>query len=252
MIAEVAGVPFEIATVDEAVSDLLHAASLRSARAVHFANAYTLSLAHGDKAYAEMLRRGTVYPDGKPVVWVMRLSVGRGATRRPEQVAGPRVFERALGLAASAGLRPFLLGGTEEDLAAIETRAAAECQQFRLGGMYSPPFAPLSDEYLDDCARRIEESGSDLVWIGLGTPKQDWATARLAERLGIPCVAVGAAFAFYAGRVKEPPRWMQAIGLGWFHRLLSEPGRLWRRYLVGNSVFLWAAMTKYRRGEMRS
>lgn len=246
---EVAGLPFRVSTVDETVTWLLDAARAKQPLAVHFANAYTVSIAHGDPDYREMLRSGVVLPDGRPVVWMMRLSLKSSASTkaRPSQVAGPRVFERAIAAMPGAGVKPFFLGGTSEDLEAITGRAVTAAPGIVLGGQYSPPFAPLSNEYLDDCVRRVQASASDIVWVGLGTPKQDVAVAALSSRLGIPCVAVGAAFGFYAGRIREPPGWMQAAGLGWLYRIASEPRRLWRRYLVGNMVFLWAAVSKFRR-----
>jgi len=90
--------------------------------------------------------------------------------------------------------------------------------------------------------RRISATTPDIVWIGLGTPKQDWEARRLAASIGATTIAVGAAFDFAAGTVMEAPKWVRTIGFEWFFRLCSQPKRLWRRYLIGNSRFLVVAL----------
>jgi N-acetylglucosaminyldiphosphoundecaprenol N-acetyl-beta-D-mannosaminyltransferase len=107
-------------------------------------------------------------------------------------------------------------------------------------GAESPSFGQLSDSDIESAARRFETAGAEVIWVGLGTPKQDVVAARLAEKSGLTFVAIGAAFDFIAGEKKQAPKFMQEHGIEWLFRLVSEPRRLWRRYLFGNARFLWS------------
>jgi N-acetylglucosaminyldiphosphoundecaprenol N-acetyl-beta-D-mannosaminyltransferase len=104
-----------------------------------------------------------------------------------------------------------------------------------------PPFRDLEPVEVRDLARRIERTSAQIVWIGLGTPRQDYLVPQLAAHLNVPVVPVGAAFDFWAGRIREAPRFLRSSGFEWMHRLASEPRRLWRRYLLGNPRFLFSA-----------
>ena len=112
----------------------------------------------------------------------------------------------------------------------------------RIVGVESPPFRVLSADELAQQDDRVLSSGADIVWVGLGTPKQDIESERLAAALPIVAVAVGAAFDFTAGTLQEAPAWMKSVGLEWFYRLIKEPRRLWKRYVFGNLRFLKAAL----------
>lgn len=112
-------------------------------------------------------------------------------------------------------------------------------------GTYSPPFRSLSEAELDAQDELILRSGADIVWVGLGTPKQDHEVRRLADSLHVTACAVGAAFDFTAGTKREAPKWMTRVGLEWTFRLISEPRRLWKRYLIGNFVFLAAIIRNH-------
>ena len=126
-------------------------------------------------------------------------------------------------------------------LGELETAVRRHYRRAAVVGTDSPPFRSLSDEERAHQADRIRASGAQIVWVGLGTPKQDFEVARLARELPLVFVAVGAAFDFVAGTKRQAPQWMQRNGLEWTFRLASEPGRLWRRYLFGNARFVYAA-----------
>jgi N-acetylglucosaminyldiphosphoundecaprenol N-acetyl-beta-D-mannosaminyltransferase len=201
-----------------------------------FANAYCIALAQSDAPYRDLLNGpGTNFPDGLPVATLMRL-------RSPEarQIRGPSFFEAALGTWVGTDCRHFLLGSTPDVLGAIRQRAEAQHPLLEIVGEMSPPFRDLTDADFDLIAARIRASDANVVWIGMGTPKQDFVALRLVQQLDIPCFAVGAAFDFYSGMKATAPPWMQRAGLEWLFRLCSEPRRLWRRYLWGNSAFLIA------------
>jgi N-acetylglucosaminyldiphosphoundecaprenol N-acetyl-beta-D-mannosaminyltransferase len=211
---------------------------------VHLGNAYTVVLAASDETFDDSLRGGgLVFPDGKPLGWVSALRRDRP---RLQQVRGPQLFLDALDRGRSVGVKHYLLGGSPKVLADLEHELRERFDGLEIVGAFSPPFRPPSTDELAARDRAIRESGAHIVWVGLGTPKQDHEAKRLARSVGVIAVAVGAAFDFAAGAVPEAPQWMRAIGLEWLFRLLTEPRRLWRRYLVGNAQFLRIAFNSVR------
>jgi len=180
-----------------------------------------------------------VTPDGMPVVWAMR-SFGISTQ---ERVYGPTLMLELCRQAAALGHRVFLYGARTETLESLSNRLCARFPGLCIAGTYSPPFRPLTPEEDASCIRMIQESGADLVFVGLSTPKQEaWMVSHRDSLPGTVLIGVGAAFDFHAGRVKQAPAWMQKRGLEWLFRLCMEPGRLWRRYLLETPVFLplWA------------
>ncbi|MDH3052484.1 WecB/TagA/CpsF family glycosyltransferase [Gordonia alkanivorans] len=184
---------------------------------------------------------GINYPDGSPVVLFMRLFAPSGS-RRPERVRGPSLFREVIAQSEGTSIRHFFAGATQETLALMAAKIEEEYPRARIEGVHSPPFAPVTEEYIDAIADVIGANRCDLVWVGLGTPKQDIVAAGLARRLGVPCVGVGAAFDFVAGTIPEAPEIYQRLGMEWVYRLISEPRRLWRRYTIGNLQFLRAVV----------
>ena len=136
----------------------------------------------------------------------------------------------------------YLLGGSGQTLPQLREQIAARWPQARVVGAESPPFRPLTDAEARAQDDRIAASGAQIVWVGLGTPKQDWEVQRLAARLPVVAMAVGAAFDFLAGAKPQAPAWMQRTGTEWLYRLASEPRRLARRYAWGNPRFVYAAV----------
>jgi N-acetylglucosaminyldiphosphoundecaprenol N-acetyl-beta-D-mannosaminyltransferase len=208
---------------------------------VHLCNAYTLALADSDPRLGDLLRRAAVnFPDGKSVVWANQLT-HRHQGLPSERVYGPDLFRDVLSLGSAVGLRHYLLGSTWPVLTALDRRLRAQYPEALVVGMDSPPFRDLTERELNHQVDRIRWSRAQVVWVGLGTPKQDFEVARLVRELPLVFVAVGAAFEFVAGTKPQAPLWMQNSGLEWLFRLASEPRRLWRRYLFGNARFLYAA-----------
>ena len=205
--------------------------------AVHLCNAYTLSLASSDPSLARELNRGSLnLADGKPVVWIARRLGFKYLTRR---VYGPELMEQTLDAGQSMGTNHYLYGSTPEVIEALTAQIQRRWPNALVVGAESPSFEPLSDADLDAASERFESAGAQIVWVGLGTPKHDRVAAEFADRSNLTFVAVGAAFDFIGGNKKQAPRFAREHGLEWLFRLASEPRRLWRRYLVGNTVFLW-------------
>lgn len=226
-----------VATNPEEAASAVCALGIRgTAKHVHLVNAYTIALASQSDAYRECLQQGSVnLPDGKPLAWASKL-FGQVPTLR--QVRGPQLFLDAFEVGQSSGLKHFLLGSTEDVLSKLHQNLVKRFPDAEIAGMESPPFRSLTpDEYAAQDAR-ILRSGAQIVWVGLGTPKQDFEARRLADTTGLVAVAVGAAFDFAAGTAREAPLWVRRLGFEWLFRLLSEPRRLWRRYLFGNLAFI--------------
>ncbi len=230
------GVHIASGSYRECVDALIAVAASGKAVHVHFVNAYVIALAEEDEEYRRVLREGLCLTDGTPVAWFGRWTYTR-SREEWERVYGPDVMETLL---ATPGLRHYLLGGSEQTLTSLRRVIDQRWPEAQVVGANSPPFRPLThaEQRAQDAA--IVASGADVVWVGLGTPKQDWEAARVAASTGRMALAVGAAFDFIAGTKPQAPQWMQRSGTEWAFRLATEPRRLARRYLWGNPRFLLA------------
>jgi N-acetylglucosaminyldiphosphoundecaprenol N-acetyl-beta-D-mannosaminyltransferase len=208
---------------------------------VHFANAYNVALARTDPDYARMLNSADyVFSDGVPITWVGKRAYPEQA-HDWERVYGPDAMTMVLERSQLNEPRHFLLGASPDVLEQLTTRLAARFPNATVVGSESPPFRDPTPQELADRDQRIIESGATMVWVGLGTPKQDYEVARLAANVPVVALAVGAAFDFLAGTTPQAPAWMQRSGLEWAYRFAREPRRLGHRYVWGNSVFLLEA-----------
>ena len=196
----------------------------------------TLVDARRDPQYLAVVNAaGMVTPDGMPVVWLAR---ARGC-RDIERTYGPDMLLDVGNQGQSLGLRHFFYGGTEDTLRKLQQRLLESYPQILVVGHYAPPFRPQVWQEEKQIIDRINGTAADIVWVGLGSPKQDFWMHLHRPLLNAPViVGAGAAFDFCSGVKPQAPRWMQALGLEWFFRLCCEPRRLWKRYLVGNSLFL--------------
>ena len=174
-------------------------------------------------------RSGMTTPDGMPMVWA-----GRWAGASPmARVYGPDLMAAVLTRALAEGWSSYFYGGRPEVLEALVARLASDYPGLDIRGTASPPFRALSPEEDADLTAAIEASGADLVWVGLGTPKQERWMAEHRHQLRAPALlGVGAAFDLLAGTLPQAPPWMRHHGLEWSYRLVKEPRRLWRRYLL--------------------
>ena len=207
---------------------------------IHLCNAYTLALADKDRSFRSMLGHATHnFPDGQSVVWANQL-LHRGVSVPGTRVYGPDLFLDVVALGRSIELRHFLLGSTPEILAQLAVELRIRFPGVDIVGTASPPFRDLTEQEFSDQVHLLASSGAQIVWLGLGTPKQDWEAARLAAVVPAVFCAVGAAFDFVAGNKKQAPGWMQQRGLEWLYRVVTEPRRLWKRYLFGNARFVSA------------
>lgn len=238
---DVCGVPIAALTPRAAAEGVVEAAAARERLEVHLCNAYTLSLVDRDERLAAALQRAHLnLPDGTPVAWIGRK---HGCTA---PVRGPALVREVAALGAPLGIAHYFYGGAAGVAQALGERLSADVPGLVVAGAESPPFGEPTPDALDEAAARMTAAGSSVVWVGLGTPRQDYVVPLLADRLEAVVVPVGAAFDFLTGRVKEAPAVLHGSSLEWVHRLASDPRRLWRRYAVGNPRFLLSALRHMR------
>jgi len=184
-------------------------------------------------------------PDGMPLVWAAN-ALGDDL---PNRVYGPELMDRYCGRCAERGHRVWLYGGRDQgSLMQLALNLRRRHRGIEIVGGYSPPFRPLSRDEEDAIAAQINEARPDVVWVGIGVPKQEKWMARMRDRLEVPVMCgVGAAFDFHAGRVSQAPSWMQERGLEWIYRIAQEPRRLLPRYLYYNPAFVAAFARQYLR-----
>jgi len=235
---DVIGAEIDVVYWSGAVATLLRWASARESRYVCACNVHSVVTAQSDERLASAVRGADmVVPDGAPVAWLMR----KAGVASQQRVSGPDLMWRYYAAAAVYGESVFLLGGAPDTLEQLTARIRATFPGLRIAGAYSPPFRALSAEEDEALVRRLNESGATTIWVALGCPKQEIWMAGHRDRVRSVMIGVGAAFGFHAGTVRRAPAWMQRLSLEWLHRLLSEPGRLWRRYLTTNTLFILAA-----------
>lgn len=205
-------------------------------RAFHLVNAFTLTEAKRLPGLQSILKEDSLLCDGAPLAFIL--------SRRDHhvmQVRGADLMRNVL-KESPEHISHFFLGSTETVLEALLERAEKDNPEINISGSFSPPFQDGFSSSLPTWVNMLKKSKAQVVWVGLGTPKQDFIVHEIAKQIPITAVAVGAAFDYLAGTLAETPKFIQKIGLEWLYRLLKEPKRLWKRYLVGNPKFLLIAI----------
>lgn len=207
-------------------------------------NAHSFNTAKKDKLFAEALTNGDVLiPDGVSIVKACRRIKAKSQPK--ERIAGWDLFEFEMSKLEKKGGTVMFMGSSQKVLDLIVKRAAKVYPHLKVV-TYSPPYKPeFSDEDNTAIIEAINNANPDLLWIGMTAPKQEKWTYSHWKDLNIHCHVgtIGAVFDFFAGTVERAPIWWQEHGLEWLYRLLKEPKRMWRRYIIGNTLFLWN-MTK--------
>jgi N-acetylglucosaminyldiphosphoundecaprenol N-acetyl-beta-D-mannosaminyltransferase len=181
-------------------------------------------------------------PDGMPMVWVGRLQ-GHDHMRR---VYGPDFMIDLCQHSVARGFRHFLYGGNDGVAEQLATNLRNRIPGLQVVGTYTPPFRPLNAEEEQELFAKVAECKPDVIWVGLSTPKQERFMAQYIDRLDTKLmVGVGAAFDLHTGRMIDAPDWVKAIGMQWFHRMLQEPRRLAKRYLINNPIFIYRIMMQF-------
>jgi N-acetylglucosaminyldiphosphoundecaprenol N-acetyl-beta-D-mannosaminyltransferase len=242
----VLGVPLALTDYERTLDWIDEAVAARTPGYICVAAVHTV-MACGEDPELRAAVRGASFtvPDGQPLVWALNLLGHRLSSR----VYGPDLMWKACERAARTGTRFYLYGGRNQGaLVQLALNLRTAFPGLRIVGGYSPPFRALEADEEARVLEEIDASGADVVWVGIGVPKQEKWMARVRPRLRAPVlIGVGAAFDFHAGLVSQAPGWMQRLGLEWAFRLSREPRRLWRRYVRYNPLFVASFARQYGR-----
>ena len=224
------------ATYEDAINDLLTRASGDGRDRGHFCTVHSIVEASRDERLRSVFGTGLSFTDGMPLVWIAR----RRGAKFAERVCGPDVLSSLCDRGRTLGLRHFFLGGAVGTPQALSESLGRRFPGLNTVGVHAPPFRPLTPAEDDELVRSINTARPNILWVGLGSPKQDFWAAEHLERLDVPLVlAVGAAFDFHSGKLRRAPAWLRRMGLEWLFRLAMEPRRLFRRYLTTNLRFIY-------------
>jgi N-acetylglucosaminyldiphosphoundecaprenol N-acetyl-beta-D-mannosaminyltransferase len=234
---EILGIPIALTDYDQSMDVMDSMIERREAGFVCAVPVHAVMVAQDDPEMYAALRRSTLsVPDGMPLVWAANLL----GEHLPDRVYGPELMRRYNHRCVERGHRVWLYGGRDQgSLVQLALSMRRRHPGLQIVGGYSPPFRPLREDEEDSIVEQINADRPDVLWVGIGVPKQEKWMARMRERLDVPVMCgVGAAFDFHAGRVSQAPRWMQERGLEWTYRIAQEPRRLLPRYLYFNPKFL--------------
>jgi N-acetylglucosaminyldiphosphoundecaprenol N-acetyl-beta-D-mannosaminyltransferase len=235
----VLGIPVDRVSFAQAQDRIMAWGHAHESRYVVLANVHVVVTASNEADFgAAVVAADMAAPDGAPVAWMLRKL---GKTQQ-ERVSGPDLTWALLQRCEAEGLTVYFYGSTQNILARLVERLAVAFPKLVVAGVEAPPFRPATEAEDAESVQRINSSGAGLVFVGLGCPKQEqWMFAHRGC-VNAVMLGVGAAFDFHAGAVARAPAWMRDSGLEWLHRLLSEPRRLWKRYLLTNSLFVLGAL----------
>jgi len=238
----VIGVGISVVDYEGALEQVVEAAKMRkplkvTALAVHGVMTGVLDSMHRYR----LNQMDLVMPDGQPVRWALNWLHGAGLSDR---VYGPTFTLKMCEKAAQEDLKVYLYGSQETVLADFEKNLKEKYSGLQVVGSRPSLFRRSTDEEKAEIAKEIRESGANLVFVGLGCPRQEIWVHECTDMVGLPCIAVGAAFDFHAGNLSQAPIFMQKHGLEWFYRLIQEPRRLWQRYILLNPAYLAMLFTQ--------
>lgn len=233
---EVLGVNYTVTTISEAVNKVMASIEKLKGQYICFSNVHTTVMAHDDEKYRNILNQAAyVFPDGNPVA----KRIATAGYPEVERVAGPDFMDQMFFATSNTDIKHYFYGSTEETIEKLKVQLEQNYPGIKIAGMVSPPFRALTPEEDEAAVQAINESGASLIWIGLGAPKQEKWMAAHKDKVNGVMLGVGAGFDFHAGTAKRAPVLIQKLGLEWLYRLLQNPGRLFKRYFVTNTKFLW-------------
>ncbi|KRB70389.1 WecB/TagA/CpsF family glycosyltransferase [Noviherbaspirillum sp. Root189] len=222
-------------TWDEAVGQITRWGAARESRYVCICNVHSVVTTTSDVEFKIAVNNADMAtPDGAPIAWALR----QFGYASQERINGPDLMLKYLAEAERLGQTVFFYGSTDATLAKLRVALDKLFPGLRIGGTYSPPFRSLSLEEDEEIVEMINGSGANVVFVGLGCPKQEKWMAEHRGRINAVMIGVGAAFDYHAGVIKRAPIWWQRNGLEWLYRLGSEPRRLFKRYMVTNTLFV--------------
>ena len=229
------GFNFDFVSYDDVIRAVCRWRNLRQSRLISLVNPFSVLLGRRDNGMARAIRSSSlVLPDGIGIILAATMLGYFKASR----VTGPTLMLRLCDASRRYGLRHYFSGGSHDTVTQLVSRLSSMFPGLEVAGWYAPPFRPLTKDEDSDVIRHINQTRPDIVWVGLGAPKQEkWMLAHHGTINAAALIGVGAAFNFHAGTQKWAPQWMRRCGLEWLHRLCQEPRRMIRRNL-GSVVFL--------------
>lgn len=229
------GAGIDAVTWDEALGNILTWGQSRESRYVCICNVHSVVTTTRDDDFRRVVNGADMAtPDGAPIAWSLRCFGFAGQAR----INGPDLMWKYLAEAERLGHKVFFYGSSDKTLDRLRTVLGDHFPTLQIAGMHSPPFRPLTAEEDAREVAMINDSGANVVFVGLGCPKQEKWMAEHRGRIRAVMVGVGAAFDYHAGVIKRAPLWWQRNGLEWLYRLCSEPKRLMKRYMVTNTLFV--------------
>jgi N-acetylglucosaminyldiphosphoundecaprenol N-acetyl-beta-D-mannosaminyltransferase len=230
------GVKLDTTTYADAASKIIGWAMVGESRRVYAANVHMLMEAYDSREFCDLVNSGDlVTPDGLPLVWALRYKGYNNQNR----VYGPTLMLEILRVAATKGINVGFIGSTKEVLNQLTKKMEIYFPGLVVTANISPPFRSISDEEDQQIVDNIKKSGTRILFVGLGCPKQEFWIASHYDKIHAVMIGVGAAFAFHSGVIHQAPRWIQNMGLEWLFRLSQEPKRLWKRYAYANPRFVY-------------
>jgi N-acetylglucosaminyldiphosphoundecaprenol N-acetyl-beta-D-mannosaminyltransferase len=241
--ANVLGVGVGAINLAQATQLILEAVRENGKGYVAVTGVHGVSEAQNDSQFRSILNSAFLNtPDGMPICWVGRFQ----GFKAMDRVYGPDLMLELCAGSTDGSIRHFLCGGAPGVAEALRSSLESRFPGLCICGTYSPPFRPLNREEEADLVRQTENLRPDIFWVGLSTPKQERFMAAYLDKLHVRImIGVGAAFDMHSGRVRQAPYWMQRSGLEWFFRLTQEPGRLWKRYLINNPLFVARILAQF-------
>lgn len=236
----VLGVGVDAVDYEAAVDRIIDAARHRRAYGVSALAVHGVMTGVDDPEHLARLNAlDLVTPDGQPVRWAMNWLHGTGL---PDRVYGPDLTLAVCRAAVDHELPVYFYGSSTDTLEQLTARLPTLVPGIRIAGSQPSRFGRATPGELDEMAVAVKDSGAAICFVGLGCPRQEVFAYENAARLSMPTIAVGAAFDFHAGLQPEPPRWVQRAGLQWLQRLVGDPRRLWRRYVILNPRYVWGVV----------
>ncbi len=229
------GVNIAVANIDEILKFLSENMKEVSGNYICVSNVHTTVLSYEDSDYKKVQNNALLrLPDGAPLSSVAR----KKGFNEAKRVTGPDLMQKIFESSDSSGYRHYFYGSTEKTLEKLRDKLQEKYPNINIVGMYSPPFRTLTEEEDNEIIKNINNTEADIVWVGLGAPKQEiWMNNHKNKIKGL-MIGVGAGFDYHAGNIKRAPKWMQKCSLEWLYRLLQDPKRLFKRYFRTNTKFI--------------
>lgn len=229
------GVNINVITMQETKEYICSNLEALKGQYICVSNVHTTVMAHDDEVYRNVQNSAALrLPDGRP----LSVAEAKRGFKEAKRVTGPDLMGELFAESADNRLRHFFYGSTEDTLKQLELKLKEKYPDIIIAGMYSPPFGTVSAEDDDEHIKMINDARPDIVWVGLGAPKQERWMYYHMNRINALMIGVGAGFDYYAGNIKRAPLWMQKCSLEWLYRLMQDPKRLAKRYLSTNLRFI--------------